>query len=358
MAGVSSESVLAAAEAHDARGDHDGAINVLATATGHGDQVAKTRLGKRLLVGDRSPYLPREGARFILEAAHAGVAEAVALVAVFQCTGVYQCKDWRQALNTLAHAAALGWMPAREQLILMAEAGEPSAEAALPNDEDPAAWTRLPAMIDMVACLSAPAGRVLHEDPLVKSIPDLLPPAWCAWLIRQAASRLQPALVYDAVNKRNYRSSTRTNSIAQYNLAESEPLHFLIQARMSAACGLPVMQMEATSVLNYLPGQEIADHYDFVDVDLPDYEREIAENGQRVITFLIYLNEDYGGGETAFPKLGLAHKGRIGEGLYFVNALPGGKPDPRTLHAGRPPLSGEKWIVSQFIRNREVKYIL
>jgi hypothetical protein len=26
----------------------------------------------------------------------------------------------------------------------------------------------------------------------------------------------------------------------------------------------------------------------------------------------------------------------------------------RTLHAGRPPRAGEKWIVSQFVRNRPV----
>ena len=35
-----------------------------------------------------------------------------------------------------------------------------------------------------------------------------------------------------------------------------------------------------------------------------------------------------------------------------MNALPNGKPDTRMVHAGRPPTSGEKWIVSQFIRNR------
>ena len=31
---------------------------------------------------------------------------------------------------------------------------------------------------------------------------------------------------------------------------------------------------------------------------------------------------------------------------------PDGSADLRTLHAGRPPRGGEKWIVSQFVRNR------
>ena len=72
------------------------------------------------------------------------------------------------------------------------------------------------------------------------------------------------------------------------------------------------------------------------------------------MTFLVYLNDDYAGGETEFPRLGIQHKGRRGEGLYFINVLPNGAPDERTWHAGRPPLSGEKWILSQFLRNRPV----
>jgi hypothetical protein len=109
-------------------------------------------------------------------------------------------------------------------------------------------------------------------------------------------------------------------------------------------------------VLHYAPGEEIQNHYDFVDPkSTPDYAGEIARNGQRIITFLIYLNDAYDGGETAFPTLGLVHKGRCGDGVYFVNALPDNSPDLRMLHAGRPPVSGEKWIVTQFVRSRPTR---
>jgi hypothetical protein len=64
----------------------------------------------------------------------------------------------------------------------------------------------------------------------------------------------------------------------------------------------------------------------------------------------VYLNDDYDGGETEMPEIGFSHKGRRGEGFYFVNVLENGKPDRRTLHAGRSPKRGEKWVVSQFIR--------
>ena len=78
----------------------------------------------------------------------------------------------------------------------------------------------------------------------------------------------------------------------------------------------------------------------------------MAERGQRIVTFLIYLNEGFVGGETDFPRLGLRHKGAKGDALYFGNLDPAGAPDPRTLHAGLPPTRGEKWLFSQWVRNR------
>jgi prolyl 4-hydroxylase len=111
--------------------------------------------------------------------------------------------------------------------------------------------------------------------------------------------------------------------------------------------------MEATAVLHYAPGEEITNHYDFVDPQMVNYAEEVARNGQRIITFLIYLNDEYADGETVFPKLDIRHRGQRGEGFYFVNCL-GQEPDLRSLHAGRPPRDGAKWIVSQFIRNHPI----
>ncbi len=106
------------------------------------------------------------------------------------------------------------------------------------------------------------------------------------------------------------------------------------------------------TVLHYDVGEQISEHFDFVDPNVPDYERHIRERGQRIVTFLVYLNDEYSGGETEFPRLGVRHRGQGGEGFFFVNAFADGRPDVRTLHAGRAPSSGEKWIVSQFIKSQ------
>jgi prolyl 4-hydroxylase len=338
----------ALADEHDAAGRHHEAIDALARGTSAGDLVCMRQLGKRLLAGDRAPLLAAEGARFLLDAANRGDPEAAARIAALTALGLYLKPDLRDALRWLTVAADRGWQPAQGQLQALAGV---TASSATPTGDD---WPRLASGIDLTAWQTNPPGRELSSDPSIQALDTFISPPVCDWLIARARGRLTRALVYDAVNQQDFASRTRTNSVANFGLSDVELLDVLLQARMSFACRIPMNHMEAPAVLNYQPGEEATDHYDFVDPKTPDYNAEIARNGQRILTFLVYLNDDYQGGETHFPTLGISHKGRRGGALFFINVLRDMQPDLRMLHAGRSPVSGEKWIVSQFIRNRPV----
>jgi prolyl 4-hydroxylase len=217
-------------------------------------------------------------------------------------------------------------------------------------------WRALAATIDLEAWRHAPAPQVRSEDPRVVAFAGLARPQICEFFISLTPGRMEPARVYDPVQRSDIVVAHRNNTLANFDLRRVEFAHVLVQARMSAACGIPERHMEAPAVLHYAPGEQIADHFDFVDPQsVTDYAAEIARNGQRLVTFLLYLNEDYDGGETAFPKLGFSHRGRTGDGIYFINALPDMQPDLRTLHAGCPTTRGEKWIITQFIRSRPTR---
>ncbi|MEO7410034.1 MAG: 2OG-Fe(II) oxygenase, partial [Sphingomicrobium sp.] len=69
-------------------------------------------------------------------------------------------------------------------------------------------------------------------------------------------------------------------------------------------------------------------------------------------TALIWLNDDYDGGETDFPDLGVRVKGGVGDLLLFHNVRDDGTPDDRMMHAGLPVTSGVKWMASRWIRGR------
>jgi prolyl 4-hydroxylase len=341
------------AEQCDADGAHDDAINALARATQLGSIEATTRLAKRLISGNKAPLLPSQGTGFLIEAVNRGGAEAAARLAVLVAAGVYIDQSLPYALRLVTLAAERGWRTAQTQLLALTQDADLASKGER-GGLDADFWQRLAGTVDPAQWTSAPAGKTLHESPLIRSFEGFVPGRVCDWLIEFSRGRLERALVYDAVGGRDIASRNRTNSWAQFDLMSSELIHLLVQLKMQAACGIPLHNMEANAILHYAVGEESTNHFDFVSPETPGYEQEIAKNGQRVLTFLVYLNEEYEGGHTDFVHLGLAHKGRRGEGLFFVNSLENNAPDLRTLHAGRPPTSGEKWIVSQFIRGRRV----
>jgi prolyl 4-hydroxylase len=344
---------LSRAAALDAAGDHAGAVKELAIGTREKQPECIRELGLRLLLGDRAPLRPADGLRFLGEACDAGLPEAAARAAGILALGVNVTPDWPLALAWLCRSAARGWEPARRQLLALCDDRELAARAAASAQPD---WGAVLSAVRLESWLSAPAADVKSVDPRVSAFPGFIRPEICDVLISLAQGRLEPARVYDPVSGQDIVVAHRNNTVATFGVTSVELVHVLVQARMSAACGVPARMMEAPSVLHYSPGEQIANHYDFVDPNTTaDYAGEIARNGQRVITFLIYLNDDYDGGETTFPELGIVHKGRRGEGLYFVNAHADLSPDKRMLHAGQPPTRGEKWIVTQFIRSRPTR---
>jgi len=147
-------------------------------------------------------------------------------------------------------------------------------------------------------------------------------------------------------------AESRTNRETDFNIVQADIVLTLLRARIGAATGLPPAAMELSKVLHYAVGQQFAPHFDYLDAGAPGLAAEIQRQGQRLATFLIYLNDDFDGGETEFHAIGLRHRGRRGDALMFANVDLAGQPDRRTLHSGRAPTRGEKWLFSQWIRDR------
>src|SRR5262245_55868596 len=181
---------LTKAAEHDAAGRHDEAVNALALATQGGDLEAGVALGLRLLVGDRAPYLPKDGVGLLSDAARAGSADGALRLASLAALGVHVPQDWGQAVGLLAFAAERGSDDARGQLRALAARRDGAVE---PTDD----WRRLAQSIDWRLWLAPADGVTLHEGPLVRSFPDLVTIPVCEWLRGRTAGRLRRALVYD-----------------------------------------------------------------------------------------------------------------------------------------------------------------
>jgi prolyl 4-hydroxylase len=336
----------------DARGDHARAVHLLADWTAQGDVDAMTELGKRLLVGFQAPFEPQQGTELIIKAANLGGAAAASQLAVLAAIGMHIDQSWQTALAAIVFSAELGWPKARGQLRVLSADRDLAAQDLHAENPDPKLWRRLADAIDLNRWHQPSPGVNLCESPVVRHLPGLVSRDVCQWMIEHARPRLTRALVYDAVEDKSTANQTRTNTVALFNVTNSDLVSVLIQVQICANTGASFRQLEPLSVLHYEVGEQIIEHFDFVDPDAPTFNQQVAEYGQRRITFLLYLNEDYTGGETELPKLGISHKGQLGGGFFFVNIQGNDEPDLRTLHAGRPPIRGEKWVVSQWVRSR------
>lgn len=335
------------AQEFDANNQHQQAIDILVKAIDNGDVEAMTQLGKRLLVGDRAPTQQNKAAQLLGKAAAQGSPESLALVSVLFAIGHLYEQNWSRAVQSLVVSAERGWLPAQQQLRVLTTNRK---LAKLPATAD--LWHQLAHDIDLQAWHTPPPENTLHDSPLIRTYPKFASAEVCKWITEKSKGRLSRARVYDSIARKETTSNTRTNTSTAFNLIETDLVNVLIQARMASCVGIPFRHLEAATVLHYDIGEQITDHFDFIDPNSPDYTEQIAQRGQRIITFILYLNDDYTGGKTEFPKLGVSHKGQCGEGIFFVNALEDGSADLRSLHAGRPTIEGEKWIITQFIRDR------
>lgn len=312
-----------------------------------GDQANLSR-AREILRGDTPSHLRRgiEALEFAIEAKEP---DASCLLAVFAATGIGIPQSWPRALDLLLDGAQAGSSAARKQLALLAEGGNPQP---LADAGDTEIWHRLRHSISLERWTAPPDQRVLCNSPVVVAIGGFVSPDICRWIIGRAADRLRPAMLYGGQSTSPQRSAARTNSAFEIDVLDFDLVILMVRARIAATLGVPVRALEPPQVMHYEVGEEFAPHRDFLAPELPGHAADIARQGQRIVTFLIYLNSEFEGGETDFPVLALAYKGGTGDALYFGNVDPTGAPDPRTLHAGLPPTRGEKWLFSQWVRDR------
>lgn len=187
------------------------------------------------------------------------------------------------------------------------------------------------------------------EAPRILLLQNLLDGPECDALVTLARDRLQRSPVVNPDTGDENLIDARTSMGAMFQVGE-HPLIAGIEARIAAVTGLPVDHGEGLQILNYKPGGEYQPHFDFFNPQRPGEARQLRVGGQRVATLVIYLNSPPAGGATAFPRLGLEVAPVKGNAVLFGYKLPDGSLDERTLHAGLPVESGEKWVATKWLR--------
>jgi len=110
--------------------------------------------------------------------------------------------------------------------------------------------------------------------------------------------------------------------------------------------------VEDLQVVKYEPNGYYNEHHDSCCDDHEDCI-EFAKDGNRIVTMIIYLTDDFEGGATNFPMINKQYKPKKYSGLmFFPMNRAGDKCHENSLHAGMPVLSGEKYIATIWIREK------
>lgn len=254
------------------------------------------------------------------------------------------------ALALVEQAARLGNVDARRSRIYMMAAGigrpadQEAAKAMLVElaKEDRFAAVQL-AFLGHVTCgdrLAAVHPEILSDDPRITIYRGLFSSPECKYLTLLGTPWLEQAMVIDEATGTGVIDAIRDADTSSFPPLAEDLVVQQINACIASASGTDKAWGEPLTILRYRPGQQYRPHHD------------AGAQAARHWTALIWLNDDYEGGETDFPDVGMRVKGAVGDLLLFHNVTEGGMPDERMMHAGLPVTSGVKWLASRWIRGR------
>jgi hypothetical protein len=315
----------------------------LESAARAGRGSAMSRLGLWDIAGFGAPVDGTRGVERIIAGARSGDVESMHIAAFVLAGGIGVRSDIAEGLRWLVAAAKSGHPRAQAQLQALSGA-DPSQD-----------WARVVALIDL-SWFEAPFRRHIEsEAPHIETLADFLPLRICQYVTSMAT----PFLVRGKIVERDGQervSGHRSNAVMNFGLGNSDFVLELVGLRTAKAADMPPENAEGLGVLHYLPGESYAPHIDYL-VETPANAAQLAARGQRARTLLVYLNEGFEGGETEFPRIDLRFKPPAGGALIFHSVDAAGRGDPMTVHTGRPPTRGEKWVISKWFRTKALRPI-
>jgi prolyl 4-hydroxylase len=171
------------------------------------------------------------------------------------------------------------------------------------------------------------------------------------YILEYATPRFQKSVVGSGLD--NKIDNTVRNSQTAW-IQKNDPIAKEIITKVCNMYNLPFENAEDLQVVKYEQGNYYKEHHD----SFPFYEANfLSQGGHRVLTTLIYLNDDFEAGETRFVNLDKNIKPHKNSAIVFHSLDSENKRcHPKALHAGLPIKSGIKYIANVWIREGTFQY--
>jgi prolyl 4-hydroxylase len=120
--------------------------------------------------------------------------------------------------------------------------------------------------------------------------------------------------------------------------------------RIAKMLYIPQTNMEDVHLVKYEVGGEYKEHQDWFHPSQDYYRKEMERGGQRIKTALVYLNDDFSGGDTTFPKIGMRITPKKGKLVVWDNVTAEGELSYDSTHIGEIVTEGVKYIAVIWMR--------
>ena len=200
--------------------------------------------------------------------------------------------------------------------------------------------------------------NTVEVAPYLWEIDDILSKKECNIIIDTAKPLLERNTVVDDSKVEGSRvDDVRSSSGAHFNKDMKYSLEFdmirrKIEYAISEFTKLPIENQEGFQILHYEVDEEYKAHHDYFVKNTEYWKGQVQNGGQRMFSFLLYLNEVEEGGETEYPQVNKMIAPSPGKACMHQNIVDG-KEYFKSEHAALPVKKGEKWALVTWIREGE-----
>lgn len=369
------------AKAKEGEGDTKACLDWMRKSAEQDFIPAQFELGMWHLLGHIVEYNQEKAVNYIKKAAEAPYGNALRLLSTLHGLGFAFEKNWEKTVEYLIKAADIEDPYALRQIGFLlrqskdhqdlgkrvlargASLNEPiccllldKAPGTVTAEEMPAGWDQWTVIRDYLLGLEGlcdTAHKELCADPQIQKFTKALTPEECLYLREMGRPSLIGGvqLLGGNPDDPSYRELQTGRVMILFPVVQ-DIVTILLTRRLAHLAEAPVENAELMVIHHYAEGQEFQPHTDYMDPEDPQHAFSIQQSGQRIKSVFCYLNGDYKGGETAFTKIGLKVKGKEGDVLVIDNMDAIGLPNPATEHASLPVTSGEKWLATLWIRDK------
>jgi prolyl 4-hydroxylase len=179
----------------------------------------------------------------------------------------------------------------------------------------------------------------------MKEVKNFLTENECNYIIDLINNNNFKSQVIGAEGKSIYENS-RTSSTS--NLSIADKVIISIHKKISNYLNIPIENGESLQGQMYEPGEYFKPHQDAFSGN--SYEAHAGTAGNRTHTLMIYLNDNFEGGETRFTNINTSVVPEIGKAVFWKNIDENKNIIPESMHEGCEVTSGKKYIITSWWR--------